>query len=103
MLEKAPFKGYSIDFTDPFLKVFLNEISSRDIVEGKNLETFFIEMNKYLKDSNKFFPLISHLFSIKNMFPHLQAYLWQPPDSIIGVNKLYTINHNKPLFLVISS
>ena len=60
-------------------------------------------MNKYLKDPNKFFPLVSHLFSIKNLFPHLQAYLWQPSDNILGINKLYTIDHSKPLFLMITS
>ena len=27
LLEKAPFGGYVIDFSDPFLRVFMNEVS----------------------------------------------------------------------------
>lgn len=89
MLEKAPFGGYSIDFSDPFIKVLINEISERDSSEGKNLEAFFLELNKLLKTPQQFFPLLSYLWSIKNLFPHLQAYFWQPPNQILGVDKGY--------------
>lgn len=40
MLEKCPFKGYAIDFSDPFLRVFMNEASETDEENHKTIEKF---------------------------------------------------------------
>lgn len=77
VLEKAPFGGYVIDFSDPFLKVFVNEFMQKEAV-GKSIETFLQEVNKYLKNQNQLVSCLNYLYSLSDINPKFQAYLWQP-------------------------
>ena len=64
LLEKAPFGGYVIDFADPFLRVFISEMSAREEHRNnKTIEEFLKETNRLLKNAKEILPLLNHLWS----------------------------------------
>lgn len=56
-----------------------------------------------MKNPEEILPLLNHLWSINEIIPRVQLYLWQPPDRVLGIDKEYEISKNDELFLLISS
>ena len=86
LLEKYPLGDYSIDFTDPFLKAFINELSRRED-KPKSLVKYISHLSELLKQKKNTMAILNHLWNINGYETRLQAYLWQPPNRILGVDK----------------
>lgn len=56
-----------------------------------------------MKNQSKTLSCLNHLWTLSDINPKLQAFLWQPQDKTLGIDRKYKIDQKYPLFLVINS